>query len=733
MKRVIGLLLLWLLPVLLARADGDGGVTLRGVVTDSEGSPLPGASVWVEGSTLGVSTDARGEFLLTLEKPERQMLRVSFTGYKPLEYVWDGTPRAPLRFRLEKAELALEEVVVTGTRTPRLLKEAPILTRVLSREEIERVNPLDFQDLLESVLPGLQFGMAHGSNLPALSFQGVAGGYVLFLVDGERLAGEGAGGNVDFSRIDLDDIARVEVVKGPMSTLYGSQAMGGVVNIITRDAESPLRVALSTRWGTRDEMKHAASLGIKAGAFSSYTSLAYRSRHAYTVRDRRGAVTETHTPDTVIRDTLLPSRLSVPGYEILQGAQRFGYDFGGGWKAKLSASGYANRLRDPYAHATVQKVFSTYTLHPQIDYASDRHRLTASYLFDDYGKRERYTDGAPSRKIFRDLVQTARLNYTLFAGRHTLTAGAEADAQRMEHYWFNNGNDTSFSQRNYVVYLQEEWKATDRLDLIAGVRSDVHSAYGFHASPKVSAMLRLGDFALRGSYGMGFRIPTLKELHAEYDMGGLGAFMIYGNPDLKPETSHQGTLSLEYARGAFNASASAYHTVMRHAIGLTLAPDGKNQIYYNAPRGRKSGVDLLLQVRPADGLSLRAAYAYVNSHDRVDGYNLSAFRPHSLTYAIAYVRPVGATVLSASFDGRWLSAADVWNKKSEEVYQMHRNAPFSSLDLNLAARFPRGFRLVLGIDNLLDARSPNVSADPSLIPQRGIGFTGTLSYHFTKH
>ena len=184
MKRVIGLLLLWLLPVLLARADGDGGVTLRGVVTDSEGSPLPGASVWVEGSTLGVSTDARGEFLLTLEKPERQMLRVSFTGYKLLEYVWDGTPRAPLRFRLEKAELALEEVVVTGTRTPRLLKEAPILTRVLSREEIERVNPLDFQDLLESVLPGLQFGMAHGSNLPALSFQGVAGGYVLFLVDG---------------------------------------------------------------------------------------------------------------------------------------------------------------------------------------------------------------------------------------------------------------------------------------------------------------------------------------------------------------------------------------------------------------------------------------------------------------------------------------------------------------------------------------------------------------------
>lgn len=730
MKRVIGLLLWWLLPVLVVRAEGE--VTLRGVVTDSEGAPLPGASVWVKGSALGVSTDARGEFVLPLAEAGRQVLRVSFTGYEPVEYVWDGTGRKPLHIRLEKAELALEEVVVTGTRTPRLLKEAPILTRVLSREEIERVNPLDFQDLLESVLPGLQFGMAHGSNLPAISFQGVSGGYVLFLVDGERLAGEGAGGNVDFSRIDLDNIARVEVVKGPMSTLYGSQAMGGVVNIITRDADSPLRATLSTRWSTRDEMKHAASLGVKAGGFSSYTSIAYRSRDSYTVRDRRGAVTETHTPDTVIRDTLLPSRLSVPGYDILQGAQRFGYAFGGGWKAELAASGYHNRLRDPYAHSSVRKLFSTYTLLPKIEYHSDRHHLTASYLFDDYGKRERYTDGAPSRKIFRDLVQTARLNYTLSTPRHTLTAGAETDAQRMSHYWFNNGSDTSFSQRNYVLYLQEEWKATPRLDLIAGVRSDVHSAYGFHASPKLSAMLRLGDFALRGSYGMGFRIPTLKELHAEYDMGGLGAFMIYGNPDLKPETSHQGTLSLEYTRGLFNASAAGYYTAMRHAIGLTLAPDGKNQIYYNAPRGRKSGIDLLVQVRPFSGFSLRAAYAYVNCHEQVDGYNLSAFRPHSLTYGAAYVRPLGRVTLSASLDGRWLSAVDVWNKKGEETYQMHRNVPFSSLDLNLAARFPRGFRLVLGVDNLLDARSSNVSADPSLIPQRGIGFTGTLSYHFTK-
>ena len=117
-------------------------------------------------------------------------------------------------------------------------------------------------------MPGLQFGLAHGSGLPELKFQGSAGGYVLFMIDGERVAGEGSSNNIDYNLIDMDNVERIEIVKGPMSTLYGSQAMGGVVNIITKDANRPFTGNVSVRYGNNDESKYSLSLGAKQGRFS---------------------------------------------------------------------------------------------------------------------------------------------------------------------------------------------------------------------------------------------------------------------------------------------------------------------------------------------------------------------------------------------------------------------------------------------------------------------------------
>lgn len=114
---------------------------------------------------------------------------------------------------------------------------------------------------------------------------------------------------------------------------------------------------------------------------------------------------------------------------------------------------------------------------------------------------------------------------------------------------------------------------SDSFSVLAGVRSDCHSKYGFHASPKISLMFKYGVLTLRGGYGMGFRIPSLKELHSEYDMGGQGFFMIYGNEDLEPEISHQGTFSAEVTKGIFNGSVSGYYTRFFDEIALGLTSD----------------------------------------------------------------------------------------------------------------------------------------------------------------
>ena len=706
-------------------------VELKGVVVDEKGRALPGASVWVKGTVVGAGTNADGEFSIKLTTKKKCVLRISFMGYAPQEVEVTPGMDSLYRFTLKPSDNALNEVVITGTRTLKPLKDVPVLTRVISQEDIQQINPLDLQSLLEYEMPGLQFGLAHGSGLPELKFQGSAGGYVLFLLDGERISGEGSSNNIDYTLIDIDNIERIEVVKGPMSTLYGSQAMGGVVNIITKDANRPFTGNLSARYGNNDEGKYSLSLGTKQGRFSALTSLSYRIRDAYALKDKNGQISYTHYKDShgrdsVVADTATRGMTSVKGFEVWSVNQKLSFTFNEQFRISLDGTYYNNHVLD-YIQEKEQDVFSTYKINPKIYYTiNDNHSLDFSYVFENYEKRIEYKS-SPTEKIFGDQTNNVRLNYTGYLHeKHILTAGIEVNTQRLQHYWFDNGSGKTFDAQTYVLYLQEDYKVSDSFSLLAGVRSDCHSKYGFHASPKISLMYRHGVLSLRGCYGMGFRIPSLKELHSEYDMGGQGFFMIYGNEDLDPEISHQGTLSVEVTKGIFNGSVSGYYTRYFHEIGLGLTSDGKNQQYYNAADATRTGLDAMVQFRFKNGLMLKGAYAYIDAHSKVDGYNMASDRPHSLTFTANYSKTMGKVTLSAALNGRWMSSVETWYKSGNGYVQNEYDSR-TFCSLNLSGRFPRGFRFTAGVDNLFDFKDKNVTADQSVTPQRGIGFTGTLS------
>lgn len=133
----------------------------------------------------------------------------------------------------ERDTIVLSQVVVTGTRTPKTLADAPVATRVITSKDIERTDATDIQDLLTQELPGVEFSYAMNQQTH-LNFSGFGGQSILFLVDGERLAGETMD-DVDFSRLLMAGVERIEIVKGAASALYGSNAEGGVVNIITKE------------------------------------------------------------------------------------------------------------------------------------------------------------------------------------------------------------------------------------------------------------------------------------------------------------------------------------------------------------------------------------------------------------------------------------------------------------------------------------------------------------------
>ena len=275
------------------------------MVIDENGEPLAGASVLVVGTTIGAGTNANGEFSILLRDDCEQTLRISFMGYQPEEIQVNLRTRRNVtpRVQLYPAQNELNEVIVTGARVERPLKDTPILTRVISQKDIQALNPQSMETLLQYELPGLQIVYNSMSQVPEIKYQGMEGEYVLFLIDGERVSGEGADHNVDFTRFNIDDIERIEVIKGAQSAVYGSNALGGVVNIITKSAKRPFTGNLSARYAGNNGQKYTVSAGTKQNRFSSLSSVTYRTRDTYTVTDEKGQVTT--VVSITVRDSVL--------------------------------------------------------------------------------------------------------------------------------------------------------------------------------------------------------------------------------------------------------------------------------------------------------------------------------------------------------------------------------------------------------------------------------------------
>ena len=149
---------------------------------------------------------------------------------------------------LQQSKNLRDEVIVTGSNTERPLKAVPVLTRVITAKDIQALNPMSIESLLEYELPGLQISYNSMSQMPQITYQGVGGAYLLFLVDGERVSGEGADHNVDFTRFNVDDIERIDVITGAQSIAYGTNALGGVIQIISKKETHQFTGPLTDRY-----------------------------------------------------------------------------------------------------------------------------------------------------------------------------------------------------------------------------------------------------------------------------------------------------------------------------------------------------------------------------------------------------------------------------------------------------------------------------------------------------
>lgn len=647
-------------------AETQGDVV--GQVLDDSGAPLIGATVQLQNSKEGVTTDEEGCFRLPYDKDGAVRVKVSYVGFQTQSFVLKAGEKKGDRhvLRLVPDATALDQVVVTATRTPKALKDAPVVTRLITANDIKIADATNIQDLLTEQMPGLEFGYAMNQET-SLNMNGFGGNAVLFLVDGERLAGETMD-NVDYSRLSLDNVGRIEIVKGAASALYGANAVAGVVNVISRENSEPWTANVNTRYNSfNKEWRHGASVSFNAGKWNSQTSLQRTTSHEVQLT----------SPFDTASDIL-----HIYGGESLNVKERLTYKFSD-WAKLIGRGGYFSRISRRNNYDDHYKDYSA-GLKAVMDLSGNDH-LEVSYGYDQYDK-VRYMSGVRTHDHdYTNRQNTLRALYSHVFGKNTLTAGADYMNDYLTTYQFTDNE--AHVQNSYDVFAQFDYNPLDWLNVVASLRHDRFSASKENATTaRLALMGKWKGFSVRANYAGGFRAPSLKEMYMSFDMAGMQ--MIYGNPDLDPEKSHNFNLALEHTgrvRGAgfftgqYSLTLMGYYNKYDSRITTEdyedyVPGDGQPSVasrYCNEEGVKVSGVDFSAQYRSDMGLGVKVDYSYLHVGGRSVDSQFSQPRPHSATWRIDYDRQLCSFYrINAALSGRYLSVPDTQREKHDGSYQL---------------------------------------------------------------
>ncbi|MDE5560959.1 MAG: TonB-dependent receptor [Bacteroidaceae bacterium] len=658
----------------------------KGQVVDESGSPLIGAVIKSVKENKTMFTDVNGNFTI-VSSGNTVKFQISYTGFITETFILkaERKPRVH-KLRLTSDTGALQEVVITATRTPKNLKDVPVVTRLISEEDLRKADATNIQDLLTDELPGLEFSYAM-SQETSLNMSGFGGKAVLFLVDGERLAGETLE-NVDFNRLNLGNVGRVEIVKGAASALYGANAVGGVVNLITRENTEPWHVNVNSRYRSLgNEWRHGADISLHSGKWTSNTDAQYTT--AQTVR-----LTDAFDTESSIHNIFGGNSLNLKERISYQASDKLRLTARGGYFNRISTRiNYDDHYMD--YNGGLRGVWNI----------TSRQTLELSYSYDQYDKNRYVNAERTHDHDYSNRQHIAHALYTHCFGKNILTAGADYMHDYLLTYQFVD--DEPHSQSSADAFVQFDYNPLSWLNLVASVRDDYFSESKNNAlTARLASMFKFNGFSVRASYAGGFRAPTLKEMYMNFDMAGIQ--MIYGNPGLKPERSHNFSISLEHSGrtsdvhwgGSYNLTATGHYNMYDSRITTTDFPGDEYReegaIYCNENGVRVSCVDFSARYRTVMGLGFLFNYNYLHTSGNTIDSQFSQPRPHSMTWRLDYEKRLCSVYkLYAGISGRYLA---------KPVSRYETDAAYSLWKFTLQQEVWHGININFVIDNLLDYR-----------------------------
>lgn len=611
----------------------------------------------------------------------------------------------------------LQTVVVSATRSERAIDESTVPISVVSRSEIERTRARTLKQALENV-PGLQLREVHGKSGFELSLQGLSGDQVLVLIDGLPITAS-TGSTVDLGQYLVGEVERVEVVKGASSAQYGSSAMGGVVNVITRRIQPGFGATLEVdagSYGRQNDSGRRASANQKHARFGlSGGGEAWRLALSGDVLDDAGFGLR---PELWTRQGDASERVQLTGRAewLPRAGQRF-------W---LEAGRYSEDDVQRYEYFVPSKYVPQ---RKSEDIARNRVVLGSQWRLDGGARlqakavREHYD--SESREV-SDGYQIARRNSAQQTqhlstqvelpawGRQVWMLGADWHRETLRQT--TNGNsELQFNGRaqrdSRELFLQNDIFLNDEWELLLGVRGQHDSDFGGHTVPKVSlrgTLLERGDWkgVLRASAGAGYRVPNLKERHYLFDHSSLG-YIVIGNPNLQPESSTSlqlgGTLSLG---SRWSLDGNLFHNRVKDLIQTDLGNATSVQgvtayTYANVARARTAGLEAQLRWQATPALALQAGYTRTHTRDLGGGGELTR-RPRDMARL--------GVDWKLQQDTTFTARARYQSDELADSVSGQRSPAWSVLDLSLGHGLGGGWTVFAGINNAFNRQRDFASA-----------------------
>ncbi|PIP16033.1 MAG: hypothetical protein COX46_04495 [bacterium (Candidatus Ratteibacteria) CG23_combo_of_CG06-09_8_20_14_all_48_7] len=547
----------------------------------------------------------------------------------------------PLIWSEEKEEevTALEEIVVTATRTPQSAEEVPVSVTVVTRSEIEDSKAQNVGEVLDT-LPGVQM-RAYGSmgSQSSLSIRGSSTEQILILLDGRPL-NLGSLGSYDLSLIPIEMVERIEVLRGPASALYGANALGGVINIITRNIPKEPFFTSNLQYGSFNTTLLSFTGGRKDGRFGYILSGQYN----YSDGDRENS-----------------------GDEENHFFGKFTLDLNKNSSLAFSSGFDKQDVEVPGSVALPMPLANQKTTEDRQDvfygFAGERGEFTGRLFFNHNKVHFQNPDPAwPTDSTIKNRQTGLELQQNYSPNEiHLLTIGGDYLKDEVK-----SESTGSHAPEREAIFIQDQItfkKAT----LVLGGRVDEHSVYGSEFSPRIAGRFNLSeDTILRSSLGKAYRAPTVNDLYW-YEEWWPGAGM-FGNEDLKPEEGISYDLGVEHK---FSKNLSATATFFRNDVEDLISwvetiPWTRYDVQ-NIGEARLQGVETELKWFITERLSFSVNHTYLKSEDQDTGKKLT-YRPENRVGSfLSYSRPSG---FKAQLEGEYndVSYADAANTRKVDEY-----------------------------------------------------------------